>query len=174
MTFPARPEDVAVLDPAPDEGDWWNYREGVFIGYRYFDRAGIEPGYCFGHGLGYTSFDYEEIRVEQGEADEGEGAVRIRNSGERRGSEVVQVYVGSEHPARPARELKAFQRIDLDAGAEGEVTFMLGERAFSGWDTDAGRFGVIPGTHEIAVGRSSRDLRLYESLVFAGAPAAAR
>jgi beta-glucosidase len=173
VTFPARPEDSAVLDPAPDAGDQWNYREGLFIGYRHFDRTGIDPAYPFGHGLGYTSFEYDELRVERGETSV-DVTVRIRNRGERRGSEVVQLYVGSEDASRPRRELKAFQRVALDPGAEEDVTFNLGERAFSQWETDAACFELIPGRHEIAVGRSSRDLRLRESVTFAAEAAATR
>ena len=92
--------------------------------------------------------------------------LRIRNTGERSGKEVVQLYVGSEDESRPLRELKAFQWVDLDAGAESEIAFTLDERAFSQWDSDAGRFSVIPGRHEIAVGRSSRDLRLADTVTF--------
>ena len=175
MTFPARPEDAAVLDPAPDDRDAevWHYREGLFIGYRHFDRSELEPAYCFGHGLGYTSFSYDSLQVEQNGQDV-EVAVRVRNTGDRRGKEVVQVYVGSAVPSRPLRELKAFGRIELDAGADGELTFTLGERAFSQWDSALARFVLIPGRHEIAVGSSSRDLRLTEAVTFARQPAAAR
>lgn len=167
VTFPARPDDAAVLDPAPDAAaaDAWHYREGLFVGYRHFDRHGLEPAHCFGHGLGYTEFAYEGLRVER----DGDGVavkVRVRNTGVRRGKEVVQLYLGSEDEARPRRELKAYRCIELEAGAEGDVTFTLGERAFSGWDSDAGAFRVIPGRHEIAVGRSSRDLPLTDSVTF--------
>jgi beta-glucosidase len=169
MTFPARPGDAAVLDPVPDDAETcsWHYREGLFIGYRHFDRHGLEPAYCFGRGLGYTRFGYEELRVRRNIRGEVEAVVRVRNLGERRGNEVVQVYVGSDHPGRPRRELKAFGRIDLDPGAAGELAFTLGERAFSGWAGDAGRFRPIPGRREIAVGSSSRDLRLTESITVA-------
>jgi beta-glucosidase len=173
MTLPARPEDAAVLDPSPDdkEAGVWHYGEGLFVGYRHFDRHELEPAYCFGHGLGYTDFSYEEIHVERNGRGEVEVAVRIRNCGRRRGNEVVQLYVGSEQPIRPRRELKAFGRIDLDVGAEGELTLTLGERAFSRWDGEAGRFALIPGRHEIAVGSSSRDLRLRHSVTLAAEPA---
>ncbi len=155
-----------MLDPAPDdpEADTWQYRESLFIGYRHFDRYGLEPAYCFGHGLGYTRFSYEEMHVARNSRGELDVAVRIRNRGGRRGKEVVELYVGSEDPGRPRRELKAFERIDLDAGAEGKVSFTLGERAFSHWDSEAGRFAPIPGRHEIAVGSSSRDLRLKKTV----------
>jgi beta-glucosidase len=173
MTFPARPEDAAVLDPAPDDADAcrWHYREGLFIGYRHFDRHELEPAYCFGHGLGYTSFSYEAVQVEQNGHDV-EVRVRIRNIGDRRGKEVVQLYVGSDDPSRPRRELKAFGRIELDSGADGELVFTLGERAFSHWDSALSRFVVIAGRHEIAIGRSSRDLRLMETVTFAREAAA--
>jgi beta-glucosidase len=173
MTFPARAEDVPVLDPAPDdpESASWHYREGLFVGYRHFDRYELEPAFCFGHGLGYTRFSYEEMHVEPNGRGELEVAVRIQNRGERRGKEVVQLYVASEGPSRPRRELRAFGRIDLDAGAEGELRFTLGERAFSQWDGEAGHFAQIPGRHEIAVGSSSRDLRLKEIVIFGTEPA---
>jgi beta-glucosidase len=167
MTFPARPEDAPVLDPAPDDPETgnWHYREGLFVGYRHFDRHELEPAYCFGHGLGYTRFSYEEMHVEPNGQGGLEVAVRIRNRGERRGKEVVQLYVGSEDASRPRHELRAFGRIDLDAGAAGELRFTLAERAFSQWDNQARRFAQIPGRHEIAVGSSSRDLLLTETVV---------
>jgi beta-glucosidase len=174
MTFPARPEDAPVLDPSPDDpgADVWHYREGLFIGYRHFDRHELEPAYCFGHGLGYTTFVYEGMRVVRDDGGDVEVTVRIRNSGARRGKEVVQVYVSSEDPTRPLRELRAFGCIELDAGAEGELTLKLDERAFSQWDSRSRRFALIPGRHELAVGRSSRDLSLSESLSFEAEPAA--
>ena len=174
MTFPARPEDAAVLDPAPDDPETatWHYREGLFIGYRHFDRHGLDPAYCFGHGLGYTRFDYEEMHVERDARGGFEVAVRIRNTGDRPGKEVVQLYVASEDSTRPPLELKAFECVELDPGGEGTLTFSLGVRAFSQWDSLGGRFVLIPGRHEIAVGHSSRDLRLRESVAFAAEPAA--
>jgi beta-glucosidase len=168
VTFPALPQDAVVLDPAPDDAvaAAWHYREGLFIGYRHFDRHALEPAYCFGHGLGYTHFSYEQLHVEQGGGGDVGVTVRIRNTGERRGKEVVQVYVASGDETRPQRELKAFRCIELEAGAEGELAFTLGERTFSHWDREAGAFSVIPGRHEIAVGRSSRDLLLTDSVTF--------
>jgi beta-glucosidase len=143
MTWPERADDLPVLHPGPDAGEIWNYSEGLFIGYRHFDRHELEPAYCFGHGLGYTRFSYEELHVEGDEV-----SVRIRNRGGGRGKEVVQLYVGSEDPSRPPLELKAFGCCELDPGAEGELTFTLGE----------------PVPSEIAVGSSSRDLPLRTSV----------
>ena len=104
------------------------------------------------------------MHVDRNGGDDLEVTVLVRNRGRRRGKEVVQLYVGSEDPGRPPLELRAFERIELDAGGEATVTFTLGERAFSRWDSDSGRFALVPGTHEIAVGRSSRDLRLRKNV----------
>jgi beta-glucosidase len=166
MTFPARPEDAPVLEPGPDDlaANEWHYREGLFVGYRHYDCAQLTPAYCFGHGFGYTTFDYEDLRVKRKRrTDRGlevEAAVRVRNTGSRRGKAVVQLYVGSGRAERPRWELRAFQSIVLDAGNGEDVRFTLDERAFSQWDTDLGGWAVLSGSHAIAIGSSSRDLRL--------------
>jgi len=175
MTFPARPEDVPVLDPGPDDPSTneWHYREGLFVGYRHYDREQLTPAYCFGHGLGYTSFDYEDLRVERkSRADGGfevEAAVRVRNSGSRRGKAVVQLYVGAERADRPPWELRDFRAIVLDPGAEEDVRFTLRERAFSQWDSELGGWAILSGAQKVVVGTSSRDLRLKATLADLGA-----
>jgi beta-glucosidase len=170
MTFPGRPEDVPVLAPGPDDPSTneWHYREGLFVGYRHYDRAQLTPAYCFGHGLGYTTFDYEDLRVERkSRADGGfevEAAVRVRNSGSRCGKAVVQLYVGAERADRPPWELRDFRAIVLDAGAEEDVRFTLRERAFSEWNSELGGWAILSGAQKVAVGTSSRDLRLKATL----------
>jgi beta-glucosidase len=174
MTFPARPEDAPVLEPGPDDpvGNEWHYREGLFVGYRHYDRHQLTPAYCFGHGLGYTTFDYEDLRVERkSRTDRGrevQAAVRVRNSGSRRGKAVVQLYVGAERADRPPWELKDFRSIVLDPGATEEVRFTLRERAFSQWDSALGGWAILSGAHKVAVGSSSRDLRLTATLADLG------
>jgi beta-glucosidase len=174
MTFPARPEDAPILEPGPDDpvANEWHYRDGLFVGYRHYDRDQLTPAYCFGHGLGYTTFDYDDLRVERkSRADLGlevQAAVRVRNTGSRRGKEVVQLYVGSEHPHRPAWELRDFRSIVLDPDAEEDVHFTLRERAFSQWDSELGGWAILSGMQKIAVGSSSRDLRLTETLADLG------
>jgi beta-glucosidase len=166
MTFPARPEDAPVLEPGPDDlaANEWHYPEGVFVGYRHYDHHGLTPAYCFGHGLGYTTFAYEDLRVERKSESDVEVAVRVRNAGARRGKAVVQVYVGTERVDRPPRELKDFRSIVLDPGEEQDVHFTLNERAFSQWHFELGDWAVVPGAHRIAVGSSSRDFRLTATL----------
>jgi beta-glucosidase len=166
MTFPVRPEDAPVLEPGPDDpaANEWHYPEGLFVGYRHYDRHGLTPAYCFGHGLGYTTFAYEDLRVERKGESDVEVAVRVRNAGARRGKAVVQLYVGTERADRPPRELKDFRSIVLDPGEEQDVHFTLNERAFSQWHFELGDWAVVPGVHEIAVGSSSRDLLLTATL----------
>ena len=166
MTFPARAEDAPVFEPGPDDAvaNEWHYRDGLFVGYRHYDRNQLTPAYCFGHGLGYTTFDYEDLRVERKGRDDGglevEVVVRVRNTGGRRGKAVVQLYVGSEHEERPLRELKDFRSVVLDAGADKNVQLTLRERGFSQWDAELGDWAIISGAHTVAVGSSSRDLHL--------------
>jgi beta-glucosidase len=166
MTFPARASDAPVPEPGPDDAaaNEWHYREGLFVGHRHYDRYRLTPTYCFGHGLGYTTFAYEDLRVERKSETEVEAVVRVRNTGTRRGKAVVQLYVGTERAERPPRELKDFRSIMLDPGADEEVRFTLGERTFSQWDTEHGGWSVLPGPYAISVGSSSRDLHLTASV----------
>jgi beta-glucosidase len=174
MTFPARANDVPILEPGPDDplANEWHYREGLFVGYRHYDRHQLTPAYCFGYGLGYTTFVYEDLRVERKSGVERglevEAAVRVRNTGSRRGKAVVQLYVGSEHTERPLWELGDFGNVVLDPGAEEDVRFTLRERAFSQWDSALGDWAMIPGSHKVAVGSSSRELHLTATLADLG------
>jgi beta-glucosidase len=164
-TLGRRGEDYPVLDPRPDAANEWHYDEGLLIGYRHFDRRELRPAYAFGHGLGYTEWSYDGLDIEPTKA----GAtlhVRIRNSGARRGKEVVQAYVAptDADATRPVRELRAFTAVDLDRGEERTVDLKLDWRSFCGWDEASGSWTRLPGPFEVAVGRSSRDLRLTATL----------
>ena len=143
-----------------------HYEEGVFVGYRWYDARGIEPRFCFGHGLSYTSFELEapavsdcEVTVDQLAA----GAtvrigVRVHNTGARRGAEVVQCYVHDAEASvdRPVHELKAFAKVALEPGGAGEVTMELDRRAFAFWSVDRDDWVVEPGEFELRIGTSSR------------------
>ena len=157
------------------------YDEGVFVGYRYFDREGTDPLFPFGHGLSYAEFEYGDPAIESVDSDDtsndtGSGptvssagsdtdlpvevTVPVRNVGDRAGSDVVQVYVGESDPivSRPERELKRFARVHLTAGERRDVAVELDRGAFAYYNADEG-WVVSPGTFEVAVGRSSRDVR---------------
>ncbi len=162
VTFPVRYEDNPTIDTYPGERQA-HYREGLFVGYRHYDKRKIEPLFPFGHGLSYTTFAYDTLRVKK-PAKPG-GAVRVAvgvsNTGARAGSEVVQVYVGAvrSRVERPPRELKAFRKIALEPGQRVLLDFDLDPRAFAHYDVKRAAWVVEPGDFEIAVGRSSRDLR---------------
>jgi beta-glucosidase len=147
------------------------------VGYRGYDAADRPVAYPFGHGLTYTSFRYHDLRVTQaGSADAGDLAVTVRcivaNTGGRSGQEVVQLYVGDPTAAvaRPPRELKAFAKAGLEPGAEREVVFRLTARDLSYWSVTHRRWVLEPGEFRIAVGASSRDIRLTASITVAGTP----
>src|SRR5699024_843978 len=110
----------------PGIDDEARYDEGIFVGYRYFDREGTEPRYPFGHGLSYTTFEYGEPTVER-DGDHIELTVPVRNTGKRRGSEIVQVYVHEDDLAlpRPDRELCGFTKLRLDPGERRHASVTL-------------------------------------------------
>ncbi len=170
-TIPLRLEDVPSTPMFPGEEQHVRYGEGVLVGYRGFDATGRDVGYPFGHGLSYTTFAYSDL-VATPDSDGVTVAVTVTNTGDRQGKEVVQVYVGapSTEVARPPRELREFAKIALEPGASQRVEFRLGERAFAHWSTSRHRWVVEPGTAEIAVGPSSRDLPLRAPVAVPATP----
>ena len=160
ITFPQRMEDVTAWQTYPGAAGTVEYGEGVFVGYRQFDTAGTEPAFCFGHGLGYTTFEYGEPRLDV-RGDDVTVTLTVSNTGPRRGSEVVQLYVanGASPVLRPEQELRAFTKVTLDAGARRDVVLRLDARAFSYWDTDAADWVAPAGRYELRIGASSRDIR---------------
>jgi beta-glucosidase len=170
-TLPLRLEDAPSYLNFPGEAGHVRYGEGVFVGYRGYDALDREVSYPFGHGLSYTSFEYSGLRVAvSGRAEDGDLAVqvtcRVANAGSRRGKEVVQLYVGDPEAsvARPPRELRAFAKVDLDAGQSETLTFHLQARDFSFWSSAAGDWVLEAGEFTLAIGASSRDLRLIAAL----------
>ncbi|HOK32790.1 MAG TPA: glycoside hydrolase family 3 C-terminal domain-containing protein [Limnochordia bacterium] len=143
------------------------YRESIFVGYRYYDAAQKEVLFPFGHGLSYTQFTYDHLQLSATRLQDTDRLVvrcKVKNTGERSGAEVVQLYVakiGSPLP-RPPQELKGFAKVYLDPGEEREVEFILDERAFAYHNVEAGAWHVEAGAYEIRIGASSRDIRLAE------------
>lgn len=141
------------------------YEEGVFIGYRHYDRHGIAPLFPFGFGLGYTSFAMSELAVDAtGFETDGRVSVSVtlENTGRRAGSEVVQVYVSAPDATvqRPAKELKAFEKVHLGPGERQRVTLELDDRAFAYYRTEAQHWLVEPGRYVIRVARHAADAGL--------------
>jgi beta-glucosidase len=141
------------------------YEEGVFIGYRHYDRQGITPMFPFGFGLSYTSFELGDLAVDDSKF-ETDGAVTVyvtvTNVGARAGSEVVQLYVGDEASSvpRPAKELKAFAKVHLGAGETSRVRLDLKARDFAFYSVEAKHWLVEPGAFTLMVGTSAADIAL--------------
>lgn len=148
--------DAPVTQVVPVDGEL-PYSEGVFIGYRAWEKAGRTPSYPFGHGLGYTDWTYESLDLDGTTV-----RVRLRNTGERTGREVVQVYLAPAEPdaGRPARRLAGFASVEAGPGESTEVTVVLPRRAFEVWDEKAKSWAFVKGSYEITAGRSIADRRL--------------
>ncbi|WP_307813428.1 glycoside hydrolase family 3 C-terminal domain-containing protein [Streptomyces sp. N35] len=154
--------DAPVTEVTPDAEGRLTYGEGVFIGYRAWDKAGATPSYSFGHGLGYTDWTYESLQVTREEA-----TVRLRNTGARTGRETVQLYLAPPADGaveRPARALAAFGRVTADAGESVEVRIPLPRRAFEIWDESAAAWAYQKGTYTLEAGRSLADRRLSATI----------
>jgi beta-glucosidase len=169
-SFPKRCEDSPAYGHYPGVNLKVDYAEGIYVGYRYFDTKDIEPQFPFGYGLSYTTFDYSNLKVANqfdSAAKDATVTVNIRNNGQRAGAEVVQLYVHDGHSKidRPVHELKGFQRVELKPGESKTVSFKLDRAALSYWNPATKAWQADPGTFEVQVGASSRDIRLRAPLV---------
>lgn len=170
-TFPLSLQQTPAWPSFPGrDGVAW-YGEGPFIGYRHYDKRGLQPLFPFGHGLSYTRFDYTAIRAGADRFDVDGGSkltveVTLRNSGARAGQEVAQLYVGERTPkvVRPVRELRGFAKVSLAPGESTTVRFELGRRDFAHHDLGLDDWAVTPGNFDIQAGGSSRELPLAVSV----------
>ena len=166
-TFPKKLQDNPSFLYYGGEGNVTEYREGVFVGYRYYDKKDMDVLFPFGHGLSYTTFAYENLRLNIGKSTLEDGdtvpvTVTVKNTGRRFGKTAVQLYVGalSADPIRPVRELKGFEKVTLNPGESKDVTFTLDKRAFALWNDEIHDWYVPRGQYAIEVGDSSRHLPL--------------
>lgn len=171
FTFPRRLEDnpTYLYYPAQRNAD---YGEGVFVGYRWYDKRQIAPLFPFGHGLSYTTFAYGNLRVPASVplGQPIEIAVDVTNTGLRAGAETVQLYVGDEATTavvRPVKELEAFSKVSLDPGQTVTVRFELQPRALAYYDAHQKAWVSTPGPHRIYIGSSSRDIRVQKDFALA-------
>jgi beta-glucosidase len=164
-TFPIHLEDNPAYTNYPGENDKVHYGEGIFVGYRYYDKKNIAPLFPFGHGLSYTKFSYSNLRLSSKKIfSDGKLKVKVdvTNTGRVTGKEVIQLYVRDVHStfARPEKELKAFQKVELKPKQTKTVIFNLDREAFWYFETGLNAWCVEPGEFEILIGASSRDIRL--------------
>ena len=176
-TWPVDLAQTALGTTYPDMDNEVLYREGPFVGYRYYDAVDVEPAFPFGHGESYTEFAYEGlgVRVRADAPTEGplevDVSFTLRNIGPRIGAEVAQVYIAPASevvpPPCPVQWLAGFAKIELEPGEERQVVLHLDETAFRKWDASLHRWRVYPGEYEVRVASSSRDIRLTASIIVA-------
>ena len=166
-TIPVRLEDNPAYINYPGENGKVRYGEGLFVGYRYYDKKQLAPQFPFGHGLSYTTFEYKDLRLSADQTTPEQGLdviLDVTNTGKRAGEEVVQLYVRDIKCslARPEKELKAFAKIDLAPGETKTVSFHLDREAFWFFDPAKNSWVTEPGEMEILIGASSQDIELRE------------
>jgi beta-glucosidase len=166
LTLPVDEQHQPVTDPLayPGRDGRVEYSEGVMVGYRGYDALNIDPAYPFGHGLGYTTFEYTDLEVSKAtDADSvADLTFTVTNTGNRPGSEVAQVYVG-ELPTQlptPRAQLAAFTKLHLEPGASSRVALQVPRRAVSVWDVESHGWTTPRGKVELMVSASARDHRL--------------
>lgn len=159
-TWPVSYDDVISKDTFGKKNT--EYREGIYVGYRYYDRAGKPVRYPFGHGLSYTSFAYSNLTMCDRTV-----SIVVKNIGAVSGAEVVQLYIAPSNSGifRPVRELKGFERVELEPGESKTVEFTLDDRSFAIWSEG---WKIPSGTYAVQIGASSRDIRLEQTMEISG------
>ena len=168
-TFPKRLEDNPSYLNFPGDSKKVEYREGIFVGYRYYEAKNMDVLFPFGYGLSYTTFEYTDISIDKDEMMDNEEVtvkVRVKNTGDMAGKEIVQLYVRDVESSviRPVKELKGFEKVMLQPGEEKTVTFTLGKGAFAYYNEDIKDWYVEDGQFEILVGGSSQDTPLRATI----------
>jgi beta-glucosidase len=167
-SYPVKYEDCSTAPYFPAKQRNVEYREGLYVGYRYYETAQIPVLFPFGFGLSYTSFAYSDLKVTDKAA-----AFTLTNTGKKDGAEVAQLYVHAKNPTvyRPAKELKGFQKVFLKAGESREVTIPLDDKAFRYWNDKTGKFEIDGGEYEILIGASVADIKLSGAVTVKGTDA---
>ena len=175
-TYPEKLEDNPSINNFPGNLATVEYRESVYIGYRYYEKAQQPVRYPFGYGLSYTTFEYSGLNLDKSEMDENDTlsvSFRVKNTGSVAGSEIAQLYVGDRESTifRPVKELKGFKKVYLEPGEEKEITITLNKRAFAFFNVKTNDWCVESGDFDIYVGASSADIKLTGSVMVNAAPA---
>lgn len=169
-TFPLKLEDNPSYLNFPGEKGVVEYNEGIYVGYRYYDKKSQDVLFPFGHGLSYTAFEYSNLQIEKKQITEQEQVsitLDVTNIGNYPGKEVVQLYINTatSEVRRPIRELKGFEKVELNPGETKSVKFVLDKQAFAYYEPAIQDWFVESGTYRIEIGSSSRDLRLNGEII---------
>lgn len=172
-TWPLRLEDNPSYLNFPGVDGQVDYREGIYIGYRYYDKKDMQILFPFGHGLSYTKFEYSGLKLDKvsiRDTDTLTVSCKVKNVGGVAGREAVQLYIQEKNPhvGRPVRELKGFEKVSLMPGEEKEVRFVLDKRSFAYYEVKIHEWYVESGAYEVEIGAFSRDIRLSASLQVEG------
>ena len=163
-TFPCSLEEIPSYEYFGRESDDVEYRESLFVGYRYYDTYNKPVQFAFGHGLSYTTFEYSDIKLSTDNFIRGtmEVTFKLKNTGSRKGKEVAQIYIQNPkcNYLRPLKELRGFKKVLIEPGEQKEITIKLEERSFSIYDEDRKEFIMPKGNYKILVASSSDDIRL--------------
>ena len=164
-TYPIKYEDTPAFRNFPSPQRNAEYREGLYVGYRYYDTSKVRVQYPFGYGLSYTTFEYADLK-----ADESGVTFTLTNTGSRDGAEVAQLYVGMRDGKvfRPAKELKGFAKVFLKAGGSTEVRIAFDDKTFRYWNVKTNRWEVESGTYQLMIGASVADIRLETEMEVTG------
>ena len=168
-TFPYHTNDSVVANYFPMGPRQVEYREGIYVGYRFYDKAQVPVQFPFGYGLSYTTFEYSDLRLSSKAIGENDGltvSLKVKNTGDVAGAEIVQLYVQDVESTifRPVKELKGFKKVFLEVGEEKEVEFTLDSRAFAYYNVLVNDWHVESGDFNILVGASSQDIRLEDTV----------
>ncbi|ARN56192.1 Thermostable beta-glucosidase B [Sedimentisphaera salicampi] len=170
VTLPKRLEDTPAfaIGEYPGENGEVEHKEGIFVGYRYYDTMDVEPEFAFGHGLSYTNFEYSDLKITSEEPFTANVSLTVKNTGKRMGKETVQIYIHDKKSSlkRPVKELKGFEKISLNKGQAKTVQFTLSKEDFSFFNPELDCWIAEPGEFVIMAGSSSKDIRLEGSLEF--------
>jgi len=171
LTFPKDINDVPTNTPEqfPGINLVANYSEGIFVGYRHYDKKNIEPLFAFGHGLSYTTFDYKNIKINKTANIDTDYTtaysvgLNVTNTGKTAGAEVVQIYLGlpsATDVEQAPKKLAGFARVELKAGETKHISIPLEGRSFCYWDIKSHSWKAVTGFVKVMAGSSSRDIRL--------------
>ena len=164
-TYPLCYEDTPAYSYYPGKEKTCEYREGLYIGYRYYDTAGVKVTYPFGYGLSYTTFSYRNLEVSRKQV-----RLTVTNTGSVDGAEVVQIYIGKpdSHIFRPKKELKGFQKVFLKAGESRTITIPLDDKAFRYFDIKTNQWEIESGCYQVMAASNVEDIRLEKEIRIEG------